>query len=246
MGKFLKVFDALNDLQEAQKRVPEDAVRRALPSSVEKTIEHLAKLAEKGEKVTSPRDLMRTWYSIADRTLMQKFNTEEFLQVQDKLTDALMKHKKAQRDALEIVYNAMEIPTRSEIDEAYRDIHALKREVRALRKALKEATGKPAQVKHGRKAKEIEATGGRVVLSGRRQIHSSRANSQGENHDELPDPVPAGRTGPRNRRDGEQDLQRSGAAHKHERRRRRYRQHAEGCLLCSRDVSGLPLQADGG
>ena len=100
---------------------------------------------------------MRTWYSIADRTLMEKFNTEEFLKLQNKLTAALMKHKSAQRDALEIVYNAMELPTRSEIDEAYRDIHALKREVRALRKALKEATGKPTHGKAGRKMKESEA-----------------------------------------------------------------------------------------
>jgi polyhydroxyalkanoate synthesis regulator phasin len=88
---------------------------------------------------------------------MQKFNTEEFLNVQNKLTDALMKHKSAQRDALEIVYEAMELPTRSEIDEAYRDIHDLKREVRALRRALKEATGKAVQGRHGRKPKEIEA-----------------------------------------------------------------------------------------
>ena len=33
---------------------------------------------------------------------------------------------------MEIVYNSLEIPTRSEIDEAYQDIHALKREIRAL------------------------------------------------------------------------------------------------------------------
>jgi polyhydroxyalkanoate synthesis regulator phasin len=94
---------------------------------------------------------------MADRTLMQKFNTEEFLNVQNKLTDALMKHKTAQREALSIIYDALEIPTRSEIDEAYRDIHALKREVRALRKALKEATAKTVQARHGKKTKEIEA-----------------------------------------------------------------------------------------
>jgi len=100
---------------------------------------------------------MRTWYSIADRTMMEKFNTKEFLGVQDKLTDALMNHKKVQRDALEIVYNSMEIPTRSEIDEAYRDIHAMKREIRALKRALKDATAKPAP-KAGKKAKELEAS----------------------------------------------------------------------------------------
>jgi class III poly(R)-hydroxyalkanoic acid synthase PhaE subunit len=155
MGTFLKVFDALSDLQEAQSEY-QKSLSQGLAQSVERTIEHLAKLADKGEKVTSARDLMRTWYSIADRTLMEMFNTKEFLGVQDKLTNALMNHKKVQREALEVVFAAMEIPTRSEIDEAYRDIHELKREVRALRRALKDATAKAAPAKAGKK-KEIEA-----------------------------------------------------------------------------------------
>ena len=158
MGKMLKMVDALKDLQDAQKQY-QKTLSAGLAESVEKTIEHLVKLAEKGEKVTSPRDLMRTWYSIADRTLMQKFNTPEFLAVQDKLTDALMSHKKAQREAMEIVYNSLEIPTRSEIDEAYKDIHALKREVRSLRRAVKDASAKPIAVgSRGKKPKEIEAS----------------------------------------------------------------------------------------
>ena len=74
----------------------------ALDEPVEDKLPEIGKvkLADKGDKVTSPRDLMRTWYSIADQTLMQKFNTAEFLTIQDKLTDALMGHKKAQREAM--------------------------------------------------------------------------------------------------------------------------------------------------
>lgn len=155
MGKMLKVADALKDLNDAQKEY-QKTLSEGLAESVEKTIEHLAKLADKGEKVSSPRDLMRTWYSIADKTLMNKFNTAEFLVVQDKLTDALMAHKKAQREAMEIIYNSLEIPTRSEIDEAYKDIHALKREVRALRRAVKDSSGKPAAIRG--KKKETEAS----------------------------------------------------------------------------------------
>lgn len=67
-----------------------------------------------------------------------------------------MHHKKTQRDALEIVYNSLEIPTRSEIDEAYKDIHAMKREIRALRRAMKDVAPKAAG--RGKKAKEIEAS----------------------------------------------------------------------------------------
>jgi Poly(R)-hydroxyalkanoic acid synthase subunit (PHA_synth_III_E). len=159
MGKILRVVDAMKDLQEAQ-RSYQKTLGDGIAKSVERTIDHLAKLAEKGEKITSPRDLMRTFFSIADKTLMESFHTPEFLDIQDKLTAALMNHKIAQREALEIVYNSLEIPTRSEIDEAYRDIHELKKEVRALRKALKEAAPKVVLPRAGRKTavKDVEAT----------------------------------------------------------------------------------------
>lgn len=159
MGKFLRVADTISDLQEAQKAYHKK-LADGIATSVERTVDHLAKLAEKGEKISSARDLMRTYFGIADKTLMESFNTKEFLEIQDKLTLALMNHKVAQREALEIIYNSLEIPTRSEIDEAYRDIHGLKREVRQLRKALKEATaGKPVTAKAGKKAaaKDAEA-----------------------------------------------------------------------------------------
>jgi class III poly(R)-hydroxyalkanoic acid synthase PhaE subunit len=157
MGKFLRVADTISDLQEAQKAY-QAKLADGIATSVERTVDHLAKLAEKGEKISSARDLMRTFFSIADRTLMESFNTKEFMEIQDKLTLALMNHKIAQREALEIVYNSLEIPTRSEIDEAYRDIHGLKREVRALRKALKDASaGKAPAGKGGKKAAAKDA-----------------------------------------------------------------------------------------
>jgi class III poly(R)-hydroxyalkanoic acid synthase PhaE subunit len=157
MGKFLRVADTISDLQEAQREYHKK-LSDGLAVSVERTVDHLAKLAEKGEKVSSARDLMRIFFSIADRTLLEIFNTQEFLDIQNKLTLALMHHKVAQREALEIIYDGLEIPTRSEIDEAYRDIHELKREVRALRKALKESGTKLPAPKAGRKpaAKEAE------------------------------------------------------------------------------------------
>jgi hypothetical protein len=50
---------------------------------------------------------------------------------------------------LEDVFQALDIPTRSEIDDAYKIIHDLKREVRALKKALNpagsKAVAKPAK-----------------------------------------------------------------------------------------------------
>lgn len=125
MGKMLKVADAASDLQKAQS-VFNNAMSEHMGKAVERTIEHLATLAEKGEPITSVRDLMRTWFGIADKTLNEAFMSEEFLAKQADMTKALLKFKVTRRDALELIYDSMELPTRSSIDEAYRDIHALK------------------------------------------------------------------------------------------------------------------------
>jgi len=155
MGKMLKVADAANDLQKAQSEF-NAAMSEHMGKAVERTMDHLAALAEKGESINSVRDLMRTWFGIADKTLNEAFMSEEFLAKQAKMTKALLRFKVTRRDALELVYDSMEIPSRSSIDEAYRDIHALKREVRQLRKALADVTKAPV-TRGGRKAGAAKA-----------------------------------------------------------------------------------------
>lgn len=135
IGKILEAADATIDVRKAQAKYHK-AMSDAMAQAVERTMDYLAKLAEKGDKITSVRDLMRTWFSMADRTLNKTFTSQEWLDLQGELTTALMTHKIKQREALEIIYEALEIPTRAEVDEAYRDIQNLKREVRKLKKQL--------------------------------------------------------------------------------------------------------------
>lgn len=157
MGTILKAVDSLTDLRQAQARF-HAAMGEAIARAVERTIEHLGKLAEQGEKITSVRDLMRTWFTIADKTLNEQFMTDEFQELQNGMTAALMTHKVHQREALELIYSAMELPTRTEVDEAYRDIHDLKKEVRKLKRQVQELS-QPAAVKSTRKpaAKPVAA-----------------------------------------------------------------------------------------
>jgi class III poly(R)-hydroxyalkanoic acid synthase PhaE subunit len=137
MGKMLKAADALTDLRAAQSEY-HLAMADALVRAVERTMEHLAKSAREGETISSTRDLMRTWFTNADGTLNETFTSPEFVVIRDKMTNAMMTYKIRQRDALEDVYSAMEIPSRSEVDEAHRDIHNLKRQMRILSRQVKE------------------------------------------------------------------------------------------------------------
>jgi class III poly(R)-hydroxyalkanoic acid synthase PhaE subunit len=117
---------------------------KALQKAVERTMEHLASLAQKGEQITSVRDLMRIWVRIADQAFTEMYNSEEFTAVQREMSAAALTHKLAQREVLEMVLKSLDIPTRSEVDDAYRTMHNLKKEVRELRKALHAAQTKEA------------------------------------------------------------------------------------------------------
>ena len=87
---------------------------------------------------------MQLWFQTADRTLTEKFCSDEFIAIQNEMASAALNYKLRLRDVLEMVYGALDIPTRSEMDDAYRAIHDLKKEVRDLKKALHGLTASKA------------------------------------------------------------------------------------------------------
>ena len=112
------------------------AFAEALARAVEATVEELGKVSAKGEKITAVRQLMSLWYRTADKSLLVTFNMQEFLDKQNAFTKAQQQLKLAQRAVVEDLFHSMDMPTRSELDETYQVIHDLKKEVRALKKAL--------------------------------------------------------------------------------------------------------------
>jgi len=134
-AKLLRLMDAVVDIRRTNLKF-QVAMAQGMTRAVEATIDRLAELKSKGEKITSVRDLMKLWFTTADGTLSHVFNSPEFLAIQDAMTTANNAYRIRQRAVLEDVYQTLDIPTRSEIDDAYKIIHDLKRELRALKKAL--------------------------------------------------------------------------------------------------------------
>lgn len=142
-AKLLRAFDAFVDMRKSSVKY-HAAMAKAIEQAVERTMEHLAGLAQKGEQITSVRELMRVWVRVADRSFTELYNSEEFTAVQKDMSQAALTYKLAQREVLEMVFKALDIPTRTEVDDAYRTLHHLKKEVRELRKALHSAQAKQA------------------------------------------------------------------------------------------------------
>lgn len=138
-AKLMRLMDATTDMRRTNLKF-QTAMAQGMAKAVEATVERLGEMKAKGETINTLRGLMKLWFTTADGTLMHVFNSPEFLAIQNEMTEANNHYRIRQRAVLEDAFHALDIPTRSEIDDAYKIIHDLKVEVRALKKAINAGT----------------------------------------------------------------------------------------------------------
>jgi len=94
--------------------------------------ERLKVMGEHGETVDSMLTLMRAWAKVADGAVHEAMQSEEGLQLLAANTRAATNVRQQMNRIVEIVSQAWNVPTRAEVDEAYREIQELKRRLRKL------------------------------------------------------------------------------------------------------------------
>ncbi|NDJ76536.1 MAG: class III poly(R)-hydroxyalkanoic acid synthase subunit PhaE [Chloroflexi bacterium] len=94
--------------------------------------------AEEGSTIGTMRDLLRLWGRVADRVFIETFHTDEYIQLQGHLLNASMKYRIQQREIVEVFQSAADLPTRHEVDEAHRNIYALRKEIRQLERTVRD------------------------------------------------------------------------------------------------------------
>ena len=92
--------------------------------------------AGEGKPATGGRELLDRWTATVNERLLKAQRSEDFLAAQRRLLDALLKSRAAEHGLVEIGAKAMDLPTRSEMDDVHKTLHALKREVRQLKRRL--------------------------------------------------------------------------------------------------------------
>ena len=103
----------------------------------------LVALVQEGKPVQSVRELTDIWVEVADKEFFALFHSDEFAALQGRYLNSSMALKRAQRDLLENWLRANDLPTRSDLDEAYHEIYTLRKEVKALKKTLNQMSGGP-------------------------------------------------------------------------------------------------------
>ena len=133
--KLLKAFDAFVDLRKVDTRY-RTKLAEAMGEAVKATMDKLAGLAKEGKNVNSVRELNRLWLDAADEVFSEMYASEEYIQVQRDLSSAGLKYRIEAQKVIEMMLEALHIPTRSELDDTYRTLYELRKEVKALKKQV--------------------------------------------------------------------------------------------------------------
>jgi class III poly(R)-hydroxyalkanoic acid synthase PhaE subunit len=101
--------------------------------------ENIAAKVEKGEEISNMMAVYQEWLNISDKVYVSLFESEEYSKLMAEVSAMQMKLRKDVEAQMEKMLVAVPVATRSEMDEMYKAIYDLKKQVRNLEKQL-EAT----------------------------------------------------------------------------------------------------------
>lgn len=113
----------------------EAVVAGAWTEASQRFAEAFQEAARAGKAPAQPKDALKLWLDVANRTLLETHRSERFLAAQADLLRHGMDFLLAEREVVEALVEPAGLPTRTEIDEVHRSVQELKRRVRALEKA---------------------------------------------------------------------------------------------------------------
>jgi len=108
-------------------------------------MQKLLALAQSGKTLENQKQLVNLWVEVGDEQFMALFHSDEYAGVQSKVVNSGMALRRQLREINEVWLRAQDLPTRTELDEAHHQIYELRKEVKALKKAMAAGTAKAAQ-----------------------------------------------------------------------------------------------------
>lgn len=131
--KLLRGFDAWLDYRRAVFEY-QVSLSEVWLEAVDAGSERLLARAEASEPIESLRELWTVWIGAVDEKMEAAFRSEAYASVQGRMLNEAMRYRIHEREITDALLRSTDIPTRTELDQAYRDIYELRREVRALRR----------------------------------------------------------------------------------------------------------------
>ncbi len=108
-------------------------VQGAFASGLERLMLQLGTMADAGERVESVLTLLKMWAVNTEDAVHEVLQSEQGLVATAALTRAGLSHRRKLQHVAGIVADSLDMATRRELDDVYKELHELKRELRALR-----------------------------------------------------------------------------------------------------------------
>jgi hypothetical protein len=108
-------------------------VQGAFTSGLERLMLQLGTMADAGEQVESVLTLLKMWAVKTEDAVHEVLQSEQGLVATAALTRAGLAHRRKLQHVAGIVADSLDLATRRELDDVYRELHELKRELRMLR-----------------------------------------------------------------------------------------------------------------
>lgn len=142
-GQLLRAFDdwvalyrAMGDYQRLEAEIQYQGFAALMEKLVEKT--------QRQQPVKTWREFQQLWAIAADEVFEKAYCQENNLKIRGRFINALNRYRIQQQALLETWLKALNIPTRSEVDEIHQTIYQLRKEVKQLKKQLAATESPPA------------------------------------------------------------------------------------------------------
>jgi hypothetical protein len=100
--------------------------------------ENVAKMIQEGKEVNSMLALYQEWLNISDKVYVSLFESDEYSKLMAEVSAMQLKLRKDIENQMEKYMTGIPVATRSEMDEMYKTIYDLKKQVRQLEKMMGE------------------------------------------------------------------------------------------------------------
>lgn len=111
-------------------------VNDAWVDAVTAVLHDLRRRAEQGKPVESLRDFTTLWTTVTDGKMEEAFRSEMYAEAQGRMLNAAMRYRQQERAIVDTFLKMTDVAARSELDEAFREIYLLRRELKALRREV--------------------------------------------------------------------------------------------------------------
>jgi len=108
----------------------------AWSSAFERFQQKLVELTQANTTINTLEELGGVWIDAAESAFVEVFESPAYIDAQAELLNSNMRLRLSQREITELVLKQLDIPTRTEVDEAHRANYQFRKDMKALKKEL--------------------------------------------------------------------------------------------------------------